>query len=431
MPVAVGGDADADADADGEGEGEGEGEIEGEIEAGGGAVDPTLGGACRAASSFFAHATRTRINAPSSTSPRTRRVSAIDQCLPCSMEGCAIVRSPQASPHDEDRTLLPSSGQYEGFMRARALLAAVLVASMASCAPKDDAPPPATARYSPPPPREETDAPVLALVPIETCGDTGRDFDAWLASFRHHAVAQGVARDVVARALATVAYDPRVVELDRSQRPQKVPFETFAASHVTSARVRHGKERLLAHAELLGRIRKRFGVADEVLVAIWGLETDFGQNQGSTPSLHALATLAYDCRRGERFRGELLSALRIVERGDLAPEDMRGAWAGELGQTQFLPSSYERFAIDFDEDGKVDLIRSVDDALASTASYLAGHGWRAGEGYAPDSPNFEVLAEWNKSDVYRRTIVLFASKLASKSSKSRNSSKAGSRAAQP
>jgi lytic murein transglycosylase len=180
--------------------------------------------------------------------------------------------------------------------------------------------------------------------------------------------------------------------------------------------VRHGKERLLAHAELLGRIRKRFGVADEVLVAIWGLETDFGQNQGSTPSLHALATLAYDCRRGERFRGELLSALRIVERGDLAPEDMRGAWAGELGQTQFLPSSYERFAIDFDEDGKVDLIRSVDDALASTASYLAGHGWRAGEGYAPDSPNFEVLAEWNKSDVYRRTIVLFASKLASKAS---------------
>ena len=182
---------------------------------------------------------------------------------------------------------------------------------------------------------------------------------------------------------------------------------------VTSARVRHGKEQLLAHAALLGKIRKRFGVADEILVAIWGLETDFGENQGSTPSLDALATLAYDCRRSERFRGELLSALRIVERGDLAPEDMRGAWAGELGQTQFLPSSYERFGFDFDEDGKVDLVRSVEDALASTASYLAGHGWRAGEGYAPDSPNFEVLAEWNKSDVYRRTIVLFDSKLAS------------------
>jgi membrane-bound lytic murein transglycosylase B len=289
-------------------------------------------------------------------------------------------------------------------MSARVHLAAVLVATiLVSCAPKDDALPPDTPRYAATAPRvEEADVPALLLVPIETCGDTGRDFDAWLASFRHHAIAKGVAPDVVARALATVEYDPRVVELDRSQRPHKVPFETFAASHVTSGRVRRGKEQLLAHAALLERIRTRFGVADEILVAIWVLETDFA--------------LAYDCRRGERFRGELLSALRIIERSDLAPEDMRGAWAGELGQTQFLPSSYERFAIDFDGDGKVDLLRSVDDALASTANYLSGHGWRAGEGYAPDSPNFEVLAEWNKSDVYRRTIVLFASKLASKTS---------------
>jgi lytic murein transglycosylase len=178
--------------------------------------------------------------------------------------------------------------------------------------------------------------------------------------------------------------------------------------------VRRGQQHLSAHAPLLAKITKRFGVAPEVVVAIWGLETDFGSNQGSTRSLNALATLAYDCRRAERFRGELMSALRIAERGDLAPEEMRGAWAGELGQTQFLPSSYERFGVDFDGDGKIDLVSSVDDALGSTASYLAGHGWRKGEGFAPESPNFEVLSEWNKSEVYQRTIVLFASKLATK-----------------
>lgn len=284
---------------------------------------------------------------------------------------------------------------------------------VASCAPKEDGPPvemphPMAARA------HENDEPAIPLVPIDTCSDTGQDFDAWLASFRQHALTRGISRDVVTRALVNVEYDPRVIELDRTQRPHKVSFETFAASHVTSARVRRGKERLSAEAALLDKIGERFGVAREILVAIWGLETDFGENQGNTPALHALATLAYDCRRSERFRDELLSALRIVERGDLAPEEMRGAWAGELGQTQFLPSSYERFGIDFDGDGRVDLLGSVEDALGSTASYLAGHGWHAGEGYAPESPNFEVLGEWNKSDVYRRTIVLFASKLASR-----------------
>lgn len=283
---------------------------------------------------------------------------------------------------------------------------------LAACAP----PPPVEAPRPPPPPivREESAESPIPLVPVETCNDTGRDFDEWLPSFRQHAMKQGVSREVVDRALANVAYDASVVELDRTQRPHKVSFETFAASHVTAARVRRGKQQLAAEAALLGKITKRFGVAPEIVVAIWGLETDFGAYRGTTRSLQALATLAYDCRRAERFRGELLSALRIVERGDLDVGQMRGAWAGELGQTQFLPSSYETFGIDFDEDGKVNLVDSVEDALASTANYLAGHGWRAGEGYGPDSPNFAVLAEWNRSDVYRRTIVLFAGKLTGK-----------------
>ncbi len=234
----------------------------------------------------------------------------------------------------------------------------------------------------------------------------------WLASFRVHAAAQGIPEDVVAQALDDVTYDDSVIALDRSQRAHKVSFEAFAASHVTKARVRRGKQKLAAHADLLARIERRFGVAREILVAIWGLETDFGANQGSTPSLRALATLAYDCRRSDLFRGELESALRILQRGDLRVERMVGAWAGEVGQTQFLPSSYERFGIDFDDDGRVDVVGSVDDALASTAHYLSANGWRAGESWAERSSNFVVLASWNRSETYRKTIALFATKLA-------------------
>lgn len=253
--------------------------------------------------------------------------------------------------------------------------------------------------------------PAENVVPVETCGGTDKGFDDWLPSFGEHAIKSGIARAVVTRALADVTYDVEVIELDRSQKHLKLSFEEFSSSHVTPARVKRGKQQLVTHAELFAKITARFGVAKEIVAAIWGLETDFGRNQGHTRSIRALATLAYDCRRAERFRGELSSALRILARGDLPLERMVGAWAGELGQTQFLPSSYERFGIDFDGDGRIDLVNSADDALGSTANYLAEHGWRAGERYAEGSPNFAVLTEWNKSELYRKTIVLFATKL--------------------
>ncbi len=149
-----------------------------------------------------------------------------------------------------------------------------------------------------------------------------------------------------------------------------------------------------------------------MLVAIWGLETDFGVNTGKFSTIRSLATLAFDCRRADTFRAELLDALRIVERGDLAPTEMRGAWAGEIGQTQFMPSSYLKFAVDFDGNGRRDLLRSTPDVLASTANFLAGHGWQRGKGWEPGSANFAVIQEWNKSEVYARTIVYFADQLA-------------------
>jgi len=134
---------------------------------------------------------------------------------------------------------------------------------------------------------------------------------------------------------------------------------------------------------------------------------------GKQPALRALATLAYDCRRSERFTAELIDALKIIDRGDLSPAEMKGAWAGELGQTQFLPSSYVKFAVDFDGNGKRDLIRSVPDVLASTANYLRGYGWKADQPFGEGTANFEVLKEWNKSAVYQKTIAVFAQRLMS------------------
>ena len=149
----------------------------------------------------------------------------------------------------------------------------------------------------------------------------------------------------------------------------------------------------------------------EIVVAIWGLETDFGVVQGKQPAIRALATLAHDCRRTEMFQAELTDVLRIIDRGDLSAGDMRGAWAGELGQTQFLPSSYVKFAMDFDGDRKRDLIRSVPDVLASTANYLRGYGWKRGGVWTEGTENFEVLRQWNKSSVYQKTIAAFATRL--------------------
>jgi membrane-bound lytic murein transglycosylase B len=145
-------------------------------------------------------------------------------------------------------------------------------------------------------------------------------------------------------------------------------------------------------------------------VAIWGLETDFGAGNGNFPTIRSLVTLAYDCRRSEMFHAELLDALRLVDRGDLTPGEMRGAWAGELGQTQFMPSSYLKFAVDYG--GGRNLIRSVPDVLASTANFLKSYGWLRGQPWGPGTANFSVIQQWNKSDVYSRTIAYFADRLA-------------------
>jgi lytic murein transglycosylase len=243
-----------------------------------------------------------------------------------------------------------------------------------------------------------------------TCRDPA-GFEKWLGDIEQEAVAQGISPRAVKQGLAGVTFDQSVIRKDRGQGVFKQSFEQFAGRMVSPGRLKGGANMLKRHAATLERIEQRFGVPGPVLVAIWGLETDFGAVRGNLPVIRSVATLAYDCRRTEFFQAHLFDALRIVDRGDLTPAEMRGAWAGEMGQTQFMPSSYVKYAVDFDGDGRADLLHSPADVLASTANYLKGHGWTRG-GWEPGSANFEAIRAWNKSQVYSRTIAFYATKLA-------------------
>jgi lytic murein transglycosylase len=237
----------------------------------------------------------------------------------------------------------------------------------------------------------------------------GGDFDSFLATFRREATAQGVSARALA-ALDGVTPDPQVISLDHRQGVFHQSFEQFA-NHRIAERIVKAQKMMQTHAALLQRIERQFGVPGSILVSIWGLETGFGVDIGKTPVIRSIATLAYDCRRSPMFQGELLAALQIIDRGDLAPAEMRGAWAGELGQAQFLPSNYIKYAVDFDGNGRRDLIHSVPDTLASIANLLKSFGWQAGGDYREGSANFAVLAAWNKSSVYQKTIAAFAERL--------------------
>jgi lytic murein transglycosylase len=257
---------------------------------------------------------------------------------------------------------------------------------------------------------------MLMVLPSVTraaeCGHDGAGFDAWIAQFKHRAAAQGISPTVLSSALAGITYDPTVVRLDRSQKSFKLSFEEFYARRVGAGLMRRGQALMRQHQATLDRIEKRFGVPAPILIAIWGLETNYGaDSSGKFSIIRSVATLSYDCRRSEFFTGHLLDAMRIVERGDLTLAQLRGGWAGEIGHTQFLPSGYYKYAVDFDGDGRRDLEHSVPDMQASTANNLKGNGWQAGQGWELGSANYAVLREWNRAEVYQRTIAVMASKL--------------------
>ncbi|HUI13142.1 MAG TPA: lytic murein transglycosylase [Xanthobacteraceae bacterium] len=247
---------------------------------------------------------------------------------------------------------------------------------------------------------------VAAAAPAHAAAPCGGDFGAWLQGVKQEAATEGISQRTIQSALAGVTYDPAIIARDHAQGVFRQSFEQFSGRMVPP-RLARAKQKMLIYASLLSRIEQQYGVPGGVIVAIWGLETDFGADTGKFPTIRSLATLAYDCRRPDKFRGELIAALRMVDRGDMTPAAMRGAWAGEIGQTQFLPSSYLKYAVDFEGNGRRDLIHDVPDVLASTANYLKGYGWQKGQPWGPGTANFQVLLQWNSSEVYTKTVAYF------------------------
>jgi lytic murein transglycosylase len=254
---------------------------------------------------------------------------------------------------------------------------------------------------------------LLLAIPARAAS-CGGDFHGFIATIAREAQAAGVSRGVIDQAFAGIAPDGAVLAFDRRQKGMfhSKSFEEYARTRVIPARINRARKLMATHAQLLGRIERQFGVPPAVLMAIWTLESDNGTgDMGKLPVIRTLATLAHDCRRTELFQGELLAALKIVQRGDLPLRDMIGAFAGEIGQTQFLPSSYIKYGVDFDGDGHVDLRHSVPDVLASTANLLHTSGFKMGAPYGEGTANFEAMREWNRATIYRKTIGYFADQL--------------------
>lgn len=207
----------------------------------------------------------------------------------------------------------------------------------------------------------------------------GATFDVWLEGLRRDALAAGVSGKTVSAALSGLQPIPRVLELDRRQPEFTLTLRQYLDRAISDARVKQGRQRYAENRALLDEVSRKFGVQPRFIVALWGIETNFGQNQGGFPVVQALATLAYDGRRSAYFRGELLNALRILDGGHIAPSAMLGSWAGAMGQSQFMPSSFLSFAVDYDGDGRRDIWTTRADVFASAANYLKKSGWRDDE----------------------------------------------------
>lgn len=204
-------------------------------------------------------------------------------------------------------------------------------------------------------------------------------FAEWQQGFRQQALRSGVDAQLFDRAFQGVTPDMSVIKADRSQPEFSRPVWEYLDGAISPTRVRRGQAMLDQYADVLTSIEQRYGVERQVLVAVWGMESSFGQIQGDKSVIRSLATLAYEGRRPEFAQSQLLAALQILQNGDIQPERMLGSWAGAMGQTQFIPTTYNSHAVDFDGDGRRDIWNSAADALASTAHYLQSSGWQSGQ----------------------------------------------------
>lgn len=224
-------------------------------------------------------------------------------------------------------------------------------------------------------------------------------FEAWVQEFKVQARAAGVSEETLHLAFKNVAFLPRVVELDRRQPEFTLTLEGYLSNAVSSARIRIGHRKMREHAALLDEVYRYYGVPPRLIVALWGIETSYGSNQGAFPIIDSLATLAYDGRRAALFSKELLSALKILDQGHIALEAFKGSWAGAMGQSQFMPSSFLEYARDFDGDQRIDIWHSMPDVFASMANYLARNGWQANHSWGME---VQRPSDWDEAMVSRK-----------------------------
>ncbi|MGV1906016.1 lytic murein transglycosylase [Agrobacterium cavarae] len=246
---------------------------------------------------------------------------------------------------------------------------------------------------------------MLAATPLQAaqCGNTSAGFGNWVQSFKQEAASRGVSPAVLDRAFSNVTYNQATIRADRGQHSFKLSFDQFMQKRGGQAIISRGKAMKKNNAALFANIERAYGVPAGPLLAIWGMETGFGGFMGNQHTLSAVATLSYDCRRSDYFTEQLYAALKLVGNGSLNI-NAKGAAHGEIGQTQFLPLNVVRYGVDFDRDGRIDLVGSRADALASTANFLAGHGWQRGAGYQPGQPSFAAIQGWNAATVYQQSI---------------------------
>ncbi len=229
------------------------------------------------------------------------------------------------------------------------------------------------------------------------CTNKG-SFNAWLANYKKYAASQGISQSTIRSALRGMQLDRKVIRRDRRQGFFGQSFASFSRKLATEHRRVHGRKKIKKNKRYFDRAQKKYGVPPEVITAFWALESDFGVGMGKFPVLRALVTLAYDCRRKELFTRELTSALKIIDRGDLRPSDMIGSWAGELGQTQFLPTHYLEHAVDFDGDGRRNLFSSSADIIGTTAAFIQHLGWRRGEPWLQEV-RVPAKLPWDQADL--------------------------------
>jgi membrane-bound lytic murein transglycosylase B len=245
--------------------------------------------------------------------------------------------------------------------------------------------------------------PLLALSAPQAADATRPAFSQWLDDVKKEALSRGIRQEIVDEALGGIDEPvPVVIERDRAQAEVVLPLENYITRLLTAKRIRTGREMFASHRELLEAVGKHYGVPSRIIASIWGVESNFGQFSGVRPTVAALATLAWDPRRSTFFRGELFDALEILNRGDISLVDMKGSWAGAMGQVQFMPSSYLKFAEDYDGDGQKDIWSTPGDVFASIANYLKGHGWMAGQPWGREVIVPAAAAHRIAADVARR-----------------------------